>query len=198
MIYSLLCLLISCARHEAKQVRRRHHDSWLIENALKLVISVFLDGLGVLKFLDELHLYAFHIHDFFLLHQPYLVLITHFVELAALRSLNLPLSLFGYFLGSKALLLIDDCVLHTVFSVNFKVHVLPLLFILLHLDFGLLPLLLFREVDCLLDFASFVIALVFNVNVLRSLHLQHHHFLLLECLFLKLVNSGRLTLISRS
>ena len=187
MIYSLLCLLISCARHEAKQVRRRHHDSRLIKNALKLVISVFLDGLGVLKFLDELHLYAFHIHDFFLFHQPYLVLITHFVELAALRSLNLPLSLFGYFLGSQTLLLIDDCVLHTVFSVNFEVHVLLLLFILLHLDFGLLPFLLFREVDCLLDFTSFVIALVFNVDVLRSLHLQHHHFLLLEGLFLKLV-----------
>jgi hypothetical protein len=152
-----------------------------------------LDGLSVLKFLDQLHLYAFHIHDLLLLHQTNLVLVTHFVELAALRCVDLPLSFLMYFLGSQAFLLIDNCVLHPILSVDLEVHVLPLLFILLHLNFCLLPLLLLREVDCLLDFASLVVALVFNVDVLRGLHLQHHHFLLLAGLFLKKV--GRVNLL---
>ena len=108
------------------------------------MVSVFLDGLGVLKFLDQLHLYALHIHDFFFFHQTNLVLITHFVKLAALRCLDFPLSFLVYFLSSQPLLLINDCILHSVLSVNFKVHVLSFLFILLHLDFCLLPLLLFR------------------------------------------------------
>jgi len=158
------------------------------------MISLFLDSLGVLKFLDQLHLYAFHIHDFFLLHQPYLLLVIRFLLLVVLRSVNLPVSFLGHFLRSQALLLIDDCTLHSVFRINLKFHVLLFLFILLLLNFSLLAFLLLREVDCLLDFASFVIAPVFKVNVLLGLHLQHHQFLLFDCLFLKLVSLVHLLL----
>jgi len=181
-------------RLEAQQVGWRHYHCGLIENALQLVIRVFLDSLGVLKFLDQLHFYAFHIHDFFLLHQPYLLLVIHFFVLAALCSFNLPLSFLGYFLGSQALLLIDNWVLHSVFRVKFEVHMLSFLFILLHLDFCLLALLLLREINCFLDFTSFFIASVFNVDVLRGLHLQHNHFLLFGGFFLHLVSWNDLPL----
>ncbi len=164
--------MVSSAGHKAKQVWRSHDHSRLIKNALQFVVGIFLDSLGVLKFLNQLHLYALHIHHLFFLHEPYLVLVVHLVKLAALGCLDLPLSFLLYFLRGQSLLLVDDCILHAVFSVNLKLHVLALLLELLPLDFCLLPLLLLAQIDSLLHFAAFVVALVLNVDVLRRLHLQ--------------------------
>lgn len=156
------------------------------------MVGIFLDGLRVLKFLNQLHLYALHIHDLLFLHEPYLVLIVHLVELAALGCLDLPLSLLLYFLGGQSLLLIDDRVLHAVLSVNLELHVLAFLLELLLLDFGLLSLLLLAQIDSLLHFAAFVVTLVLYVDVLRRLHLQQHHFLLFAGLFLAQVRHTHL------
>ena len=135
------------------------------------MIGIFLDGLSVLKFLYQLHLYALHIHNFLFFHESYLVLIVHLVELTALGCLDLPLSLLLYFLRGESLLLIHDRVLHTVLSVNLELHVLAFLLKLLLLYFGLLSLLLLAQIDSLLHFAAFVVSLVLNFDILRGLHL---------------------------
>lgn len=146
-----------------------------LQGPLQLLVGLLLDGLRVLQFLDQFHLDAFHIQNFVLLLLTDRVLLHRALLLVAISHLHLASLLFLHLHLGQTLLLVNDLVLHFVFSLNLEFVVADLLLILGALNFCLFGFFSLGQVNCFLNFALLFGPLLLNHVVLVavvSLHLQ--------------------------
>lgn len=142
---------------------------WFLKGALKLLVGFFLDGLRVLKLLDELHFDALHVQNFVLFLLADVVLELSLFLLVALSHVNLTAVLLFHLHLGETLLLVHDLVLHLVLSLYLELVVADLLRVLCALDFSLFGLLSLRKVNGFLYLALLLSSLLLNHVVLIAL-----------------------------
>lgn len=125
-----------------------------------------MDGLRVLKFLDELHLNALHIQNLVLLLSAHHVLNLHLVVLVAVGQADLASGLLLLLHLGEAFLLVHDLVLHFVLSLDLELVVADLLLVLSTLHLRLLGFFGLGQVDRFLDFLLLVGTLLLDHVVL--------------------------------
>lgn len=112
----------------------------LLQRPLQLLVSLLLDGLGVLELLNQLHLDALHIQNLVFLLVAEGVLVLHLVLVVALGHAHLASLLLLLLHLGEALLLVNNLVLHLVLGFDLELVVPDLLLVLGPLDFGLFGL----------------------------------------------------------
>ena len=143
-----------------------------INGFLKLCVSLLLNSLCVLKFLDKLHFKHFHLHDFWLF-LPY-----HFFFFSYLPCNFFPCCFM--FLSSKlfnlcflnSFLLLLELGLQFIFLGLLEHELIVSLFILLSNEFCLFGFLLFLKHHSIFDLFLFILSLLFHSqDFITCLHL---------------------------
>jgi len=137
-----------------------HCCGGLLQCALQLLVSLFLNCLSILQLFDQLHLQLLHLHHFLFLLSSQVVLVVNTVIVVLLDLVDASLAIFLDFHRSQALLLVHDLILHAVLLLNLKALELLFLFVLLLYHFGLLGFLALGLEDGFLHFAFLIGALL--------------------------------------
>ena len=145
-----------------------HHGAWLFECTLKLLVSILLDSLSILQFLDKLHFQLFHLHNFVLLLWSNEVFINDFLIMGLLYIVKTTVSiLFNLDIGNM-LLLLDYLVFHSIFLLNLELLVSLLGIILLLDHLWLFSFFLLAHVDGILNLSLFFTTILLKLVVLLS------------------------------
>ena len=166
MLFSLLLLLSSNVLLGVRQ----HHCAWLLECLLEFLVSLLLDGLGVLELLDELHLQLLHLHDLVLLLLSDHLFVGHTVLVLSLDVEDFSLPLLLNLHGGEAFLLIDDLVLHPVLLLDLEELVSLLLVVLASNYLGLFRFFSLRQEDGFLNLLLLFLSLLVQSIVVLRLH----------------------------
>lgn len=160
-----------------------HHSSFSINSFLKFSVSLFLDGLCILKFLDQFHFKHFHLHNFLLLLFYHHFFFCNFTGYFFSRCVNFLLAEF-FNLGSldPLLLLLDSC-LHLLLLSLKTWCLVESGFVLLINEFSLFGFLLFVNKYRVLYLFLLHSTLsphsskLFSLHFLSLLFFRHHHLL---------------------
>ena len=128
-------------------------------------------GLGVLKFLDQLHLKELHLHDLLFLVLPDASLLVELAVDVAVHGVDLSFALLVDFEQGEPFLLQDHLVLHFVVLLGLRVDLVAALLKLGFEHFRLLGFLALGEVDGFLDFTLFILTLLLEDVVALAVHL---------------------------
>jgi len=126
-------------------------------------VGLFLDCLGVLKFLNQLHLKHFHLHHFSLFWSYDFLFFSNFSRYFFSGCFVLLTSIFFNFCSLDFFLLLLNLVFHDFFLFLLLDWLLPHIFMLFSNKFGLLSFLFFMKIYGILNFSLFHIPCIFNL-----------------------------------
>lgn len=143
----------------------------MTESLFELAVCLLLNGLGVLKFLDQLHLKQLHLHDFLFLHLSNARLLFQLAIEIALHGTDPSLLVLFDLQLRESLLLYDQLVLKLRILLRLKLHLHTPLGQLGFDSLGLLGFLPLRQVNGLLDLALLILTLFLQDVVILAAHL---------------------------